>query len=202
MWLCCGSGSVNQIYGSGSGSGSFYHQAKIVRKILISTVLWLVDEFLSLKTDENVPSIRNKKKLIFCWHLESHWRKEQDPNPDPYVSVTDPRIRIRNKKRLWSITLDARPAKDEFWCRRLFSMCMFHVIVIEFHVSVIVFHGTRTGKEDNTYFYCRLNLRHILGCCSPIWVHSKGIRQTRLRGMGRGTQFQRRDRHSITLFVL
>jgi hypothetical protein len=27
-----GSGSVNQRYGSGSGSGSLYHQAKIVKK--------------------------------------------------------------------------------------------------------------------------------------------------------------------------
>jgi hypothetical protein len=33
------SGSTSQRYGSGSGSGSFYHQAKIVRKTLIPTVL-------------------------------------------------------------------------------------------------------------------------------------------------------------------
>ena len=32
-----GSGSINQRYGS--GSGSFYHHAKIVRKTLISTIL-------------------------------------------------------------------------------------------------------------------------------------------------------------------
>ena len=35
-----GSGPINQRYGS--GSGSFYHQAKIVRKTLIPTVLWLL----------------------------------------------------------------------------------------------------------------------------------------------------------------
>ncbi len=34
-----GSGSVNQRYGTYSGYGSFYHQAKIVRKPLIPTVL-------------------------------------------------------------------------------------------------------------------------------------------------------------------
>ncbi len=31
-------GSVGRTYGSDSGSGSFYHQAKIVRKTLIPTV--------------------------------------------------------------------------------------------------------------------------------------------------------------------
>jgi hypothetical protein len=46
-----GSGSINQRYGS--GSGSFYHQAKIVRKTLIPTVT-------SLKNYENVPSKSNK----------------------------------------------------------------------------------------------------------------------------------------------
>ncbi len=34
---CSGSGSISQRY----GSGSFYHQAKIVRKTLIPTILWL-----------------------------------------------------------------------------------------------------------------------------------------------------------------
>jgi hypothetical protein len=35
-----GSGSISQRHGS--GSGSFYHHAKIVRKTLIPTVLWLL----------------------------------------------------------------------------------------------------------------------------------------------------------------
>jgi hypothetical protein len=40
-----------------SGSGSFYHKAKIVRKTLISTVLCdFLLTFLSLKNDGNVPS--------------------------------------------------------------------------------------------------------------------------------------------------
>ncbi len=34
-----GSGSISPRYGSGSGSGSFYHHAKIVRKTLIPTIL-------------------------------------------------------------------------------------------------------------------------------------------------------------------
>ncbi len=46
---------------------------------------------LSLNTDVNVPTVRNKykKKLekhsFFCWHLESHCQKGQDP--DPFASV-------------------------------------------------------------------------------------------------------------------
>jgi hypothetical protein len=45
---CCEtwSESISQRYGS--GSGSFYNQAKIVRKTLIPTVLWLLYYFLSL----------------------------------------------------------------------------------------------------------------------------------------------------------
>ncbi len=42
-----GSGSISLRYGS--GSGSFYHQAKIVRKTLIPIALWLIFDFLSLK---------------------------------------------------------------------------------------------------------------------------------------------------------
>jgi hypothetical protein len=50
----------------GFGSGSFHHQAKIVRKTLISTVLRLLYD-LSLKNDLDVPSTRNKqKKILFC----------------------------------------------------------------------------------------------------------------------------------------
>ncbi len=49
MFLGLGSeyGSLCQRY----GSGSFYHQAKIVRKTLIPTVLLLLYSFLSLKND-------------------------------------------------------------------------------------------------------------------------------------------------------
>ncbi len=75
-------GSVSQRYGSGFGSrsGSFHHQAKIVRNIV------------------NVPSKINKQKnrrKFLGGHLEGHWRKEQDP--DLYIRGTDLRIRIRAK---------------------------------------------------------------------------------------------------------
>ncbi len=68
------SGSVSQRYGS--GSGSFYHQAKIVWKTLIPTVLWLLYDFLSLKNDVNAPFKSNKQKnyekkkfVLFCKDL-------------------------------------------------------------------------------------------------------------------------------------
>jgi hypothetical protein len=53
-----GSRSVIQIY----GSGSFYHQAKILRKTSIPTVLWLDFIMTSLKTNVNVTSKSNKHK--------------------------------------------------------------------------------------------------------------------------------------------
>jgi hypothetical protein len=57
------------------------------------------NDILSLKTDineiRNTVSIKTKKNH-FCWHLESHCQKEQDPDPDtdpnkgPYQNITDP----------------------------------------------------------------------------------------------------------------
>jgi hypothetical protein len=44
----------------------------------------------SLKNDVNVQKEKSNKNLIFYWRLESHWRKEQDPDPDPYQNATDP----------------------------------------------------------------------------------------------------------------
>ncbi len=45
-------------------------------------VLWPLNNLLSLKTDEIVPTVSNNKKktyyLIFCWHIESHWRNNDN----------------------------------------------------------------------------------------------------------------------------
>jgi hypothetical protein len=68
-----GFGSISQRYGFGSGLGPFYHQAKIVRKTLITTVLRLLFVFLSMKNDEKVKSRKTfQKKSVFCWPLEGH----------------------------------------------------------------------------------------------------------------------------------
>jgi hypothetical protein len=48
----------------GSGSGSFYHHARIVKKTLIPTVLRLLYDFSSLKNDVNVLSKSNKQKNL------------------------------------------------------------------------------------------------------------------------------------------
>jgi hypothetical protein len=56
-----GSGSTSQRY----GSGSFYHQAKKVRKPLVPTVLLLLLDYLSLKNDVNIPSKSNNQKTLF-----------------------------------------------------------------------------------------------------------------------------------------
>ncbi len=63
------------------GAGSLHHQANKGRKTgFRGTLLRLLYYFLRLKSN------------TFSCHLESHWRKEQDPDPepdlDPWVSVT------------------------------------------------------------------------------------------------------------------
>jgi hypothetical protein len=76
------------------GSGSFHHQANIVRKTLISTVfLLLLYDFLSLKNDVNVPVFRIRMIRMFSGLPY--------PHPDPLVrdTGTDPRIRIRIRIR-------------------------------------------------------------------------------------------------------
>jgi hypothetical protein len=48
-----------------SRSGSVYQQAKIVRKTLIPTVLWLLNDFLSFKNYVNVVS-KSYKQKTYC----------------------------------------------------------------------------------------------------------------------------------------
>ncbi len=50
-------------------SGSFYNQAKVVRKTLIPTVLRLLFYFLSLKNDVSVASKCNKQKTYKKYYL-------------------------------------------------------------------------------------------------------------------------------------
>jgi hypothetical protein len=78
-----GYGSISQGYGY--GSGSFYHQVKIVRKTLIRTVLWLFYDFLSLKNEANVPF---KKKAGSGSSFIS--QRHGSADPDLYQHVKDP----------------------------------------------------------------------------------------------------------------
>jgi hypothetical protein len=49
----------------GSGSGSFNHEAKIVRKASNSTVLGFLFDFLPLENDVKVPLKSNMQKNLF-----------------------------------------------------------------------------------------------------------------------------------------
>jgi hypothetical protein len=119
---CCGSGagswSIGSVSfwdspGSGSngtryGSESFYNHAKIEKPwFLLLCIFFMIFNlwkmmWCSLKSNEQ----KNFLKKLGC-HLEVHWRKWQDPapdpesepdqNPDPLVRGTDPRIWIRAK---------------------------------------------------------------------------------------------------------
>ncbi len=75
------SGSVSHKY----GSGSFYHSAKVVKKTLISTVLWLLYDFL--------PVFRIRIRRIHMFLGLS------DPHSNSLDRGTDPRIWIRIRNR-------------------------------------------------------------------------------------------------------
>ena len=57
-----GSGSNSQRYGS--GSGSLYHQAKIVRNTFLPTVMGLLFDLLYLKNVANVPVKKISRKTV------------------------------------------------------------------------------------------------------------------------------------------
>ncbi len=97
------SGTISHRYESGSGSGSFYHQAKIVRATLKPTVLQLLWLFIF----EKLCKCSSKKKwaenfffkLVFCWRLEGQLRiagcgpisvRHGPAVPDGHQNVTDP----------------------------------------------------------------------------------------------------------------
>ncbi len=80
-----GSGSISQRYGSRSrsGSGSFCHQAKIVRKTLIPIALWLIFYFLSfvailVVTDEN-----SRIRIRIRIHLSEAWMRRSGSRSTP-----------------------------------------------------------------------------------------------------------------------
>ncbi len=132
-----GSGLVSQR----CGSGSFYHQEKKVRKALISTVLWLLFDFLSSKNDVNLISKSNKQKnffkLVFCWRLEGQWiagsgseigsisRRHGSADLEPYQNDIDPLhcSKLKGnvtliKKRQWDTTGGFQAVKIVRYFRR------------------------------------------------------------------------------------
>ncbi len=61
------------------------------------TSLWLIifEEWCKCTPKEVIS--KTKKKIIFCWRPEGHWRKEQDPQRELLVRGTDPPIQVRTK---------------------------------------------------------------------------------------------------------
>ncbi len=74
------------MYGSGSASGSFYLQAKKLRKTLISALKRLRNDFLSLKADINIISKTNSEnKILFFVGI---------------LKITDEKSRIRMRIKM------------------------------------------------------------------------------------------------------
>ncbi len=125
--------SVSVIQRSGSRCGSSHHQAKIVRKPLISTVLWLLYDLLSVKNNVNVP-----QKRLFSFHFEGHCQKQQDPDPDPLVRYgsedPDPKQNVTNPENwfnYWSPSLHSAKNTNEIFGTELFFVFFFLSAIIE-----------------------------------------------------------------------
>ncbi len=75
------------------------------------TYLWL----LSLKNDVNVP--KEAKKIIFCWHLEGHWREEQDPEAGIHNTSTNTHEHSQNTgaSHLYSVTIRSQAIWVQNW---------------------------------------------------------------------------------------
>ncbi len=96
-----------------SGSGSVHQETKKLRKPTISSVLWLLNDFLSSKTDVNAPTKSKKQKSFFFFknylffvgilkatgeknmiqihiRIRNRWYRSMETDPDPYQNVTDP----------------------------------------------------------------------------------------------------------------
>jgi hypothetical protein len=98
------------IYGSGS----------VIICALISTFLWILFDFSSLKTDVNAPTKSNKQKMSFLLESCKPLRNKQDPK----VSGTDPRIRIHKMSR--SATLRCRTGN--FWQLKVHHRCQLTLV--------------------------------------------------------------------------
>ncbi len=94
------SGSVIYLY----RSGSIHQQEKMTKNLdfyYFVTSLWLfIFEEWCKCTFKKDKHRELDKKIIFCWHLEGPWWKEQDTESDPVVKGTDSRIQIRIRTKI------------------------------------------------------------------------------------------------------
>jgi hypothetical protein len=136
------------LYGSGSESGSFHQQAKKVRKNLTYTTLWLFFDYLSLKTDVNVPSKskmqkhfeKNKFLLAFCQPLMekaesgsvNQWYWSADPGPYQNDTSTTLLPSIPPMSRIWKTQAEIITC-----CLSLsFSFSSFYLSVSALYLSI------------------------------------------------------------------
>ncbi len=97
------------------GSGFFHHQAKKVRKTLISTFLCLLLDFLDMKTDVNVPSKSTKQKV---------WKKKLFVG---ILSASDEKSRIRNRNRIRKLVVWSRTKMSRIQERWFSVVCVIQV---------------------------------------------------------------------------
>jgi hypothetical protein len=108
------SGSVSYKYGSVSGSGSFHHQAKIVRNTLISTCFETFFMTFYLKEWCKCTSVLDSDPHPDLYVFgppgsasgsvsQSYGFDDPDPHPGPYQSVTDTQHWFRHANRISSL---------------------------------------------------------------------------------------------------
>ncbi len=91
--MICALNCLEQCWGS--GTGFLYRRAKIVRKTLIPTVLWLLYDFLSWKNDVNVPSKRNEQKTLEEKNGFVGILRVKDENSRIWIRIHWSEVRIR-----------------------------------------------------------------------------------------------------------
>ncbi len=94
--------------------------------------------------------------IVFCWHLDGQWRKQQDPgphpdpdpnpDPDPIVRGMDPRIRIRIHTKISGIRntvilTPSRSTEETLWQSERSKIS---------HLSTFK-SGYKNALKDNTY---------------------------------------------------
>jgi hypothetical protein len=137
-------------------SGSFHHQAKRVKKTLVSTVLWPFDDFLTLKNYVKVPSKSNKQKpfeknkIFLLASCRSRTKKAGSraetgfASTDLYQNLTDPKLCTKRYifVEFW--------AQFWFWIRTsIFRKCqdkVYHCMCVPIYFIVLQMNNINMAK--------------------------------------------------------
>jgi len=111
--------------------------------------------FLPVKNDVNIPSKSNEQKLrIFCSHLEGHWRKEPDSEPD----LLESEVRIRGSGSVKNVT-DPKTAWYWFVAPQVKKM---RATAIKISSLIICRVGSRSGPFRATRYALPGILKELL----------------------------------------